>query len=202
MELYYINLDNRVDRKKEFLAECKRIGYPLWQIYRFPAIRDTKMPYLGCTRSHLAVLKLARERKLPMVFIAEDDLNFVSTLQSYEELLKLVESTGGEFDVIMLASNSLKVEATSIKGLQRVKEAQTASGYIVHSKFYDRLIACLEYGVSKLVETGIAHLWMNDQIWKRLQKQSDVLWYVCEPKLGYQRPSYSDLAFRVVNYGC
>lgn len=200
--MYYINLDSRIDRRQQFVAECKRIGIPLSSVYRFAAIRDADMPYLGCTRSHLAVLKRARELGLERVLICEDDLAFKPTVtwQSIlQQLGEVLDKKG--FDVVMLSSNTItKSDGSSNKGFSKILDAQTASGYIVHSRFYDRLIACLEHAVEMLERTRCAHLWINDQAWKALQPRSD--WFAFEPLVAFQRPSYSDLALRVVNYGC
>ncbi len=201
MDLYYINLKRRTDRREEFLKECKRIGYPAWNIYRFEAIEEPHpMGYLGCTKSHLAVLKLAKENKLPCVFIAEDDLNFSIHLSTYQEIWKIAfEYLENNFDVLMVSSNTIRANKSSCKMADKAIEAQTASGYIVHAKFYDKLIACLEQAVKDIVKYRSQNFTI-DQAWKKLQPVS--LWYICHPKLGYQRPSYSDLALRHVNYGC
>lgn len=205
MDVYYINLDYRTDRRQEFLAECKRIGIPTYAIYRFPAIKDAVTPYLGCTKSHLEVLRTAKRLHLPMVMICEDDLSFKQGAIAWPDIVKLVEvELENKFDVLMLASNTLrKLPCSEGKKWAQVVSAQTASGYIVHSRFYDRLIAVLEEAVQQIIlhkaNPRCADRWTVDQAWKVLQPVSD--WYVCEPTLAYQRPSYSDLGGTYVNYG-
>lgn len=200
MDVYYINLDYRTDRRAQFVAECKRIGIPLADVYRFPAIRDVSNPCLGCTKSHLAVLKRARALKLDRVLICEDDLTFKSNPNiTWEWILKQVDSLKC-YDVVMLASNTQHKANSKNTTFSKILEAQTASGYIVHARFYDRLIACLEHAAQKLAETGKVHLWINDQAWKPLQPISD--WFAFEPLIGFQRRSYSDLSGRVVDHGC
>ena len=55
---FYINLDRRVDRRKEIEAELDNLGA---SYERFPAIQ-TSPGCIGCAQSHLAVLKEARSR--------------------------------------------------------------------------------------------------------------------------------------------
>lgn len=75
--------------------------------------------------------------------------------------------------------------------LSKVVEAQTASGYIVHQKFYDTLIDLYELFTPILDETMQHWLYANDQIWKKLQPTSE--WY-CLDRCGKQCPGYSDNA--------
>jgi GR25 family glycosyltransferase involved in LPS biosynthesis len=198
MDVYYINLDYRQDRKSEFLAECKRIGIPFSSVYRFSAIKDSDMPYLGCTKSHLAVLKRARQLRLERVMVCEDDLSYKPGA-TWQTIIQKVDSLK-EYDVVMLASNTMKKKTGYQEGFSRILEAQTASGYIVHSRFYNQLISCLENAVQMLQRTRCADLWINDQAWKRLQPTS--IWLAFEPLVAFQRTSYSDLGRCVVNYGC
>ena len=69
--IFYINLDKRMDRKTEFETSMARVG---WKSERFSGIYcPPPRGIVGCTKSHLAVLKLAKERKYKNVLIFEDD---------------------------------------------------------------------------------------------------------------------------------
>ena len=59
--IFYINLDYREDRKEEIEREIEKMDLQE-KTERFPGIRVFEQGILGCTKSHLAVLKLAKER--------------------------------------------------------------------------------------------------------------------------------------------
>ena len=46
--------------------------------------------------------------------------------------------------------------------------------------------------------TGEHLLYINDQVWKSLQK--DDKWYIFNTRLGRQRKSFSDLSGQIENY--
>ena len=82
---FYINLDRRLDRRKEIEAELGNLGVPY---ERFPAIK-TIPGCIGCALSHLAVLKEARSRGYKNVLIFEDDfMPLVSKEEFWETLTK------------------------------------------------------------------------------------------------------------------
>jgi glycosyl transferase family 25 len=184
--IFYINLDHRADRREEIEAELTKAGITNFE--RFPAIRSNP-GIIGCGLSHLAVLKLARSRGYRNVLIFEDDFEFLVDRETFwkymEDLFKEVKS----YDVIMLAYYAPQTEPFSAL-VQKVKEAQTASGYLVHSKFYDALITLYEDAIPKLVDTGEHWNYANDQVWKLLQPISE--WYSTTTRIGKQRASMSD----------
>ena len=192
---FYINLDSRTDRRAEFESECQKMGI---SVERFPAIRMPNAPAIGCSKSHLECLKLARTRKYPYVYIFEDDFECLVTSDELQSILSVIPI---EFDVVMLSYN-LRQSAPYNATFGKVIESQTASGYIVHSKFYDALIARLEEGVTRMERDpspGNICTCINDQYWKTLQPTSN--WLYSLRRIGRQRPSYSDLERRNVDYG-
>ena len=191
MHAVYINLDHRTDRRAEIESECARLGVP---VERFPA-RTSVTPSHGCTLSHLEVLKLAKERGLPEVLIFEDDFQFLITREEWTELLAHLPA---DYDVVMLSYNLLRSEPYNDR-FGRVLEVQTASGYLVHSRFYDTLIETMEDGYARFLETGAHWLYTNDQYWKRLQPTAR--WYYSLLRVGKQRPGFSDLGQKFVDNG-
>lgn len=194
MHSFYINLDRRADRRKEFEHECMRMGI---ESERFPAITH-RMSALGCTMSHLAVLRLARDRGYERVCIFEDDFEFLISKEEYADLLSKIPA---EFDVVMLGWY-LYETAPYNETFGKVLSATTASGYIVHSRFYDTLIRNLEEAVGlfqKNIHTyDVVSKYINDQYWRRLQPNAT--WLYSVRRIGKQRQSFSDLVGQVVAY--
>lgn len=194
MHSFYINLDERTDRRTQFETECTRMNL---EVERFPAIR-TYPGLSGCSQSHLNVLKLARERNYPSVMVFEDDFEF---LISKEEFHSIINSLPDDYDVVMLSYNLNKSEPYN-ELFGKVIDVQTASGYIVHSKMYDRLIAVWEEGLvllQKYDPHAFDSVYLNDQYWKRLQPVSN--WYYSMKRVGQQRASWSNLYEKPVEYG-
>ena len=192
MRAVYINLDQRTDRRADVESECARMEIP---VERFSACTSPLGPGHGCTLSHIAVLKLARERGDPAILIFEDDFQFLVSREQWDDSLAHLPE---DYDVVLLSYNLLQSEPYNAR-FGRALDVQTASGYIVHSRFYDTLLATLEEGYRLLCETGSHWLYMNDQSWKRLQPISR--WYYSLTRLGKQRAGYSDLHRGYVDYG-
>jgi glycosyl transferase, family 25 len=86
---YVVNLADRLDRRRAMEREFQRADVGLRasqisdQVQFFPAIRPTEAaPFpsvgaKGCSLSHLAVLKDARQRGVSRVLVLEDDAEFV-----------------------------------------------------------------------------------------------------------------------------
>ena len=164
---------------------------------RFAAIAATP-GIVGCGLSHLAVLRLARDRGLKNVLIFEDDFQFVVYKEQFWEVLNAFFERGIPYDVLML-SYSIQTAQPIDTLITKVLEAETASAYIVNACFYDALIELYEEAMPQLAATGMHWIWANDQIWKRLQPTSR--WFATTLRLGKQRASYSDNSLQYMDRG-
>ena len=72
--IFYINLDVRIDRRTRFEEEMKHLGL---QANRFSAIKH-KSGAIGCSMSHITLLKYARDNNLDHIVIMEDDITFLN----------------------------------------------------------------------------------------------------------------------------
>lgn len=189
-KIVYINLDVREDRRIEIEEVLKT--YELTNIERFPAIyRASPMGIAGCGYSHLAVLKLAKERKYKNVLILEDDFIFTIPKEELELKLQRLFETNTQFDVFMLSYNLISSEKLADSNEYiRILSAETASAYIISEHYYDVLISLYETHIPLLEQTGYHWIYANDQIWKGLQ--SNDRWLGFTSAIGKQRPSFSD----------
>jgi glycosyl transferase, family 25 len=183
--IVYINLDYRTDRRGEVEQELERMGL---SGERFSAIR-TKPGIIGCTQSHLAVLQMAKSRGWDHVLILEDDFMFIVDKEVVDTQLNAFFDLTIPYDVLMIGYNILKSTPFN-DTVCRADDVQTASGYLVHSRFYDSLIQNLSEAASQLIATGQHWIYANDQYWKRIQPESQ--WFCMNVRIGKQRPSYSD----------
>ena len=191
---YYINLEHRKDRNQETLKELKSFG--INNPIRFNAINED-VGLIGCAKSHLEVLKIARKKKLPYVLIFEDDVKFLDP-NITENSLNSVLQMDIDWDVIILGGNNYKPYTKINEDCIKVENCQTTTAYLVKQSYYDTLINHWEEGLSKLIETKDEPKYALDQYWKILQKQDTFL--LLTPLKVIQRESYSDIQGGNVDY--
>jgi len=193
--IFYINLDRRTDRREEIDSDLAKYG--------LNAERFTGIPHnegiVGCGQSHLAVMKLARERGYKNVLILEDDFTFIMPKEEFEQALSSFFDANIEYDVCMFSCNMVrKQQDKPYPFLDRIVEASNACAYIINHTYLDTLIALYDVAIPLLEQTGEHWIYANDQVWKKLQK--DDKWFCFSPRLGKQRSGYSDNAKRVMDY--
>jgi len=193
--LLYINLENRKDRKNEI--ENEFINQDFFNFTRFNAIKSDK-GYIGCSQSHLECLKIAKANNYSNVIILEDDFEFLINKNEFHNLLENLITF--DYDVLLLSYNTyfFNIKQTDNPLFYKITNSQTASGYIVNKKYYDKLINNFEEGLKMLEKTDIYSKYAIDQYWKSLQNTDK--WYCYKKRVGKQRESYSDIEKRNVNY--
>ena len=192
----YINLENRKDRKNHIENGLKKVGFINFS--RCNAILDINKGYIGCYKSHLECLKLARENNYSNVIIFEDDFEFTIDKYEFNYLLNYILNI--DYDVFMLSYNTLPsyITETQYPILRKIKNTQTASGYIVNRKYYDKLISNYQEALTLLEKTDNYSSYANDQYWKSLQETDN--WLCYKKRVGIQFQSFSDIAKTTVNY--
>ena len=198
--IFYINLEKRQDRKEEIENELNTHGLVG---ERFDAISHN-LGIVGCAKSHLAVLKLAKERNYNNVLILEDDFQFLVSKDVFEhELEQFFEQITPKYkyDVLFLAYNLYQsCDIADFPFIKRAVESQTASAYLVNNHYYDTLINLYELNIPILEHTNQHCIYANDQIWKPLQKIDT--WIYFTNRIGRQRAGYSDNTERHETYNC
>jgi glycosyl transferase family 25 len=184
----YINLDERVDRRAHVEEQLGRV-FPAERIQRFSAIKDIKGS-IGCSKSHIAVLELAKANGWPNVLIIEDDFTWNNLEKSTASLQRHLAAP---FDVIVLCGAYVKC---SLHG--RLESCQTTTAYVVDQGYYDTLLANYREGVALLGATDDYPQYALDQFWKRLQPVGR--WFIVRPNMGFQLPGYSNVEEKPVNY--
>lgn len=197
-KIIYINLNRRTDRREEIENELNAFG--LLNNERFEGIETPGFGIYGCGQSHLQVLKMARDRGYKNILILEDDFTFLVSKEEFENQLTKFFDLNLDYNVCMISYLLQNSEKTEYDFLLKVKEAQTASGYIVNASYYDKLINLYEWAMPLLNQTKQHWNYANDQIWKRYQKTDQ--WYCFEKRIGRQRPSISDNCEAFVDHHC
>ena len=193
--VFYINLDHRVDRRKHVEDQLASLG---WTKYtRLPAVR-CKDGRVGCSMSHLKLLKMAKQRDLDYIVILEDDITFTKP-DLYNQMLSQFLEMGLEYDVLLLAGNIRPPLHYVKKFVRRVEKSYTTTGYVVRKHYYDTLIDNIKSGIRRLLASPHSH-GQNaiDTHWFPLQKRDT--WLIFSPRTVTQLADYSDIEGRRVDY--
>ena len=197
-KIIYINLDQRTDRRAWIEEELDKM-MPGVERERFAAISTPEKGIIGCSASHLEVIKKARRDNLPNVMVVEDDFTFVISKEELEKDLDRLSNV--PFDICMLGYNLIQGEPCSEHNfLTKAIDVQTTSAYIIQESMYDRLIDVWETSLPLLRSTWNVPVYALDISWKSLQPSSN--WYCFTRRVGKQRSNYSDIEKIVVDYGC
>ena len=191
-KIIFINLKHRTDRKKEIIFELDNFNlkYEL-----FEAISHNNGA-IGCSKSHLQVIKIAKQKGYKNILVLEDDFQFIVDKKVFYNEIKKLKNVN--FDVCLLAYNTPNLYESDYPFLYKIKDAQTTAGYIVQSHYYDTLINHWEKSVKLFEETNDDTKYTCDQSWKELQRNDN--WYCFKNRIGKQRESYSDIQKGIVNY--
>lgn len=190
--ILYINLLKREDRHRQIRFELRILFGQAVKFHHLIASTGTPS-FMGCTKSHLRALQYALVQDAQWNLILEDDFQLACRAVTVRKQIKeaLIQSEKHDFQVIMLQANLHQSWPTTFNAnLRTVKYALCTAGYLVKKQYIPRLISsCLESLRKKIpVDVGYGSL------------QRDRKWVAFVPKLGMQRPSFSDIENRFVNY--
>lgn len=200
----YINLDRRTDRNAEMLEQLALAGVGTpgdGKVERFPGVAHEYGP-AGCNASHAAALNMAADNGWANVMILEDDFNFKYTGDELQRRLAhfftTVDAEGKEWDMVLLTGHCTTMSASVDEFLGLCSASGSAAGYIVHQRAMRKLANLIGGAVAPLAATRRPVDFANDQVWAAVMRDGRT--YFFKDVLGYQRPSYSDLECRLVNY--
>lgn len=200
-KIVYINLDSRPDRRAQVeraLRSLRLAGDGA--VERFPAVAHP-CGAIGCSLSHLAVLRRAESENWACVCILEDDFEPTVDADTWHARVAALFARIPDFDVAMLASNPQRAAPVpACAGVARTLFAGTTAGYLVQRPFYRALIQNIEEGLAQFTQAPHrGDAFAIDVYFRPLQLRSK--WYHFSPKLGKQRASYSDVEGTFVDYG-
>lgn len=194
LDIYYINLEHRADRREEVEIEFNQLG--LHNYKRFNAVRNINGA-LGCALSHRAVLETWASKTENLLMVCEDDISFLGDLKSLKDLL-IQFKEDDRLDVMCLAYNHFnQVKYNGI--FFQTSDCQTVSCYVLKPYMRDIMIDNFSLSI-KLLEAGVYNQYKVtiDQVWKVLQK--DYNFVIPKKRFAIQRESFSDIEQKVVDY--
>jgi GR25 family glycosyltransferase involved in LPS biosynthesis len=190
----YINLEERIDRKKKTKKEFKKLNIP---IKRFNAVKLTN-GRIGCSMSHIKCLQKAKDNDWDHVLIVEDDIHFINPEIFIQQLNKFL-SSDIDWDVLLFAGNNLPPYQIFGDFCVKVSRCQTTTGYLVKKHYYETLIQNMKEGVGLLLKEPEKHFYYAiDKYWFPLQEKDK--WFIITPLSVVQREDYSDIEMKETNY--
>ena len=193
----YINLKHNDWRKKRIGKELSKIN--ILNPIRFEAI-ESKYGEIGCLKSHIKVLEIARDKKWPYVVVCEDDIEI-----EYPEILMSKTNnfinSGVEWDVLLLLTVPMMYSDWD-KNVIKVSNSYSSGCYIVQNHYFNTLLnyykqtlkELVDYVNSRDIPTGIR----VDEGWKALDARWEVLqkrdnWFMVYPRAMRFWDSYSNI---------
>ena len=193
--VFYINLNNRPDRKLHVELQLQNIG--IYNSQRFDAIKMNNGA-IGCSMSHLKLIENAKANNLDHILIVEDDILFTNPHLFVTQFNKFL-SNHKDFDMLLIAGNNLPPYTIIDDTCVQVKQCQTTTGYLVKNHYYDKLIDNYRKGILYLLREPHNHCYYAiDKFWFNLQAVDK--WYLIIPLSVTQREDYSDIEKRQTNY--
>jgi len=211
---YYINLDSRLDRNSQALEEfsiygvnvvrfpavCMSIdesnvitknGGAVWDIkvltYLTQDMLERKLrAQRSCTKSHLEIIKKAKEDGLKNVLIFEDDVVFNRDIDVKAKLnLCLEELKDKEWDLFLLGCNPKMDFKYAGKHIAKLSGFYNAHAILVNSSAYDRILN-FSFNTHMVI----------DQFHYAMTVAGHFNSYTPDIPLAFQRQSYSDIEER------
>ena len=196
--VHYINLEERKDRKELVENELNELG---WEYERFNAIKN-KIGCIGCSMSHLKLIKMAKEKNLDYIVVLEDDIQFMRKTWYNKKITGIINSDFN-FDVFLLGGNLRPPLYKINEDIYKITKSFAGHGYIVKKHYYDTLINNIKEGLELLLRnTHLAKADYNpyawDVYWFELQAKDN--FFIIMPRTITQRPIYSDIEQRYTDY--
>lgn len=191
----FINLAERSDRREAVESEFLRIGVKNPE--RFEAVAEAK-GVLGCAKSHVHVTsRPAATGRLLMV--CEDDLEFLVPRGVIDACIEEF-ARSPQLDVLCLAYNSNHSAHKVSSRLSISDDVQTTSCYVLKESARDVVRLEFQKSVKKISAGRSVRKFALDQQWKTVQRRK-LIFAVTNQRVAKQRPSFSDIEGRFVDYG-
>jgi len=185
--IYILNLDERVDRFYDTLLALCAVKAPLDRVYHYTAKKDDMPAYMGATKNHVDVMEHFCASGKERCLILEDDFVFVDdkdlVWSTFPKLWNL------SYDVLFFSLSKVGPRHPESEFLIRTTQAcTTSSGYMLQKETAPKVLATARNGLELMKSTGNQHDYCIDRYWAKLPGL-----FCLRPKLGFQRPSYSNL---------
>lgn len=196
-KIFCINLARRPDRRAQAEAEFAKYGIPVEFV---EGIDGLDLPLqnmiskdglkvsrgdLGCTLSHLKIVRMAKQQNLKNYFVFEDDVEFAPDINNLFDTY--FAQVPVNYDLLYLGGNHMGGFDMLTANIAKIHLTYTTHAIGVQAKAYDAMIEVLGRQNDK-VDICIAEL------------HAKLNCYVTRPHLAFQRASFSDILEKQTDY--
>jgi len=186
--IYVMNLEERYDRWCDVLMTLCAVQAPLHRIHHYKAQRDGTPVYAAATKNHLDVIRNFCSSGMKYALFLEDDFVFIDDRETVWSTLSKIWTHPTLYNILFLSMSKLGNRKIVDDLLTRCYvECTTSSGYILRNETAKTVLDTVEEGYANILQTNNGN-YCIDRYWCKLPDL-----YVTRPKLGFQRPSYSNI---------
>lgn len=190
-QIFYINLDIRKDRNLSMSQELSKYKIKASRvsgvIRKKIGFHKINLGQLGCLLSHKNIILDAIRHKYHYILILEDDIVFKNyELNNIYEYWSLLPS---DWDMFYLSGNNFMGLNKINDRIYKTNGTLSTCAYAIRQKSYDKILSILR---SKIYDKPI------DSYYAELHQHINA--YVCVPSIAYQKPDFSNIENRFVDY--
>jgi hypothetical protein len=186
--IYVMNLEERFDRWCDVLTSLCAVHAPLHRIHHYKAQRDGTPIYAAATKNHVDVIRNFCSSEKSIGLWLEDDFVFLDDRETVWSTLSAVWAHPPIWTILFLSMSKLGERSPYDSLLTHCKaECTTSSGYILRKETAKMVLDTVEEGYTAILKTNDGR-YCIDRYWTKLPNL-----FVTRPKLGFQRPSYSNI---------
>jgi hypothetical protein len=194
--IYIVNLEERVDRYYETLLALAAVRAPIHRVYHYKAQKDALPSYMGATKNHVDVIDHFCKSPHQHCLVLEDDFLFIHDPVCVRTSLQEFFAKPREYTLCFLSLSKFGRREPHDELLGKsLQPCTTSSGYFLQKSTAHLVNSVVSEGFQKMVETNDHHTYCIDRFWTKLPT---ILYF--RKKLGFQRPSYSNLLRAVSAY--
>lgn len=185
-KVYCVNMDKRPDRWEQAKKEFKKLGIED-QVERWPGV-ENKDGNLGCTLSHLSIIKHCKKNNFKKILIFEDDVLFVENdvnklQKAFNELFEIEN-----WDLFYIGStvdpNVGRFNRVT-DNILRTNFAYTTHAYAVNAQAFDLMISSWENNIKN------GHNIVDTTLCRNIVSRGKS--FVMDPIYAIQQPGFSDI---------
>lgn len=183
--IYCINLNDRYDRWLQVSQSFKENAV---DVVRFPAIKH-KDGRIGCIKSHVEILKCAKQNKLKNVLIFEDDVKFIDSI-----VCNTFNQLPFDWELCYLGANLHSSLYRYSENLFTINNAFSTHAIAYNHTIYDKIID--KYNDIEILDnySDIYDVWLSKNI------QPNNKSYIIYPLVAVQEKGYSDIEKNYIDY--
>jgi glycosyl transferase family 25 len=202
-----INLRMRDDRRREMISEFARLGILIggekvkfYEASRFSdAAPFPSIGAKGCYHSHMNILEAAHAQNTESLLILEDDCDFIGNIEAaFLHAMEALQSR--DWDLFFGGHEDLACDETSLEPIQQIEPGTWIRGthfVAFRKRAIQALVPFLRDELDVLARDPVGGSRGIDAAYTHFGRQTTgYKYFVAWPKLGYQRPSRSDIESR------